>query len=243
MAINPETLPLGGGAPVSRSHTTSYMVAALGALLFCSALLNVAQFAQNRPGYQAISLGDSFNRVEEPRAVVANSALGRPYCDSGLVLKCVDEASIGSAAAAVVPEPAQPTPVQPAAAASSTPGENAVLPSVGVAKYCRKDTWLLSCLFYKADINDELTDWKSVKTECDREALCDGVNKYWTSDLWHISSSGEAPGCDPNLRDGNGTDASAFYKEGSKGWNLFKGDGSCREVDEWGNPATGASLA
>ena len=102
--------------------------------------------------------------------------------------------------------------------------------------YCRKDTWLLSCLFYKADINDELTDWRSVKAECDREPLCDGVNKYWTSDLWHISSSGEAPGCDASLMDGYGTDASAFYKEGSPGWNAYTADNSCHEVDEWGNP-------
>ena len=45
------------------------------------------------------------------------------------------------------------------------------------ARYCRKDTWLLSCLFYKADINDELTDWRSVKAECDRErcARCQQV--------------------------------------------------------------------
>jgi hypothetical protein len=106
----------------------------------------------------------------------------------------------------------------------------------GGDRYCRKDTWLLSCLFYKADVNDELTDWKSVKSECDREPLCDGVNKYWTSDLWHISSSGEAPGCDDSLSDGYGTDASAFYKENSPGWNVYTQDKSCREVDEWGNP-------
>lgn len=117
-----------------------------------------------------------------------------------------------------------------------SPGEDATMPAEGGARYCRKDTWLLSCLFYKADINDELTDWKSVKQECDREPLCDGVNKYWTSDLWHISSSGEAPGCDASLRDGYGTDASAFYKEGSPGWEMYQKDGSCHEVDEWGNP-------
>ena len=57
---------------------------------------------------------------------------------------------------------------------------------------------------------------KSVKQECDREPLCDGVNKYWTSDLWHISSSGEAPGCDVSLRDGYGTDASAFTRKGRR---------------------------
>ena len=53
---------------------------------------------------------------------------------------------------------------------------------------------------------------------------------------WHISSSGEAPGCDASLMDGYGTDASAFYKEGSPGWNAYTADNSCHEVDEWGNP-------
>ena len=120
--------------------------------------------------------------------------------------------------------------------AGTVPGRNAQTAASGGARYCRKDTWLLSCLFYKADIDDELTDWRSVKEECDREPLCDGVNKYWTSDLWHISSSGEAPGCDESLMDGYGTDASAFYKEGSPGWNAYTADNSCREVDEWGNP-------
>ena len=120
--------------------------------------------------------------------------------------------------------------------AGVVPGQDAVTPAEGGSRYCRKDTWLLSCLFYKADVNDELTDWRSVKQECDREPLCDGVNKYWTSDLWHISSSGEAPGCDASLMDGYGTDASAFYKEGSPGWNAYTADNSCHEVDEWGNP-------
>ena len=108
------------------------------------------------------------------------------------------------------------------------PGQDAVTPAEGGSRYCRKDTWLLSCLFYKADVNDELTDWRSVKQECDREPLCDGVNKYWTSDLWHISSSGTAPGCDETLRDGYGTDASAFYKEGTAAWDLYTRDGSPR---------------
>ena len=120
--------------------------------------------------------------------------------------------------------------------AGVVPGQDAVTPAEGGSRYCRKDTWLLSCLFYKADVNDELTDWRSVKQECDREPLCDGVNKYWTSDLWHISSSGTAPGCDETLRDGYGTDASAFYKEGTAAWDLYTRDGSCHEVDEWGNP-------
>jgi hypothetical protein len=115
----------------------------------------------------------------------------------------------------------------------------ATRPATGAARYCRKDTWLLSCLFYKANINDEATDWKHVKEECDGEFECDGVNKYWTSDLWHIGSSGNADGCDASLADGAGTDASAFYKEGSAGWRQYGpdgGDGSCKVVNTWGNP-------
>ena len=98
---------------------------------------------------------------------------------------------------------------------------------------------MLSCLFYKANINDEATDWKHVKEECDGEFECDGVNKYWTSDLWHVGSSGNANGCDASLADGTGTDASAFYKEGSAGWRQYGpdgGDGSCKVVNSWGNP-------
>ena len=112
------------------------------------------------------------------------------------------------------------------------------VPASGATRYCRKDTWLLSCLFYKANINDEATDWKHVKEECDGEFECDGVNKYWTSDLWHIASSGNAPGCDPSLDDGTGADASAFYKEGSTGWRMYgpDGDKSCTVVNAWGNP-------
>ena len=119
------------------------------------------------------------------------------------------------------------------------PGANLALnPATGPTRYCRKDTWLLSCLFYKANINDEATDWKHVKEECDGEFECDGINKYWTSDLWHIASSGNANGCDASLDDGAGTDASAFYKEGSAGWRRFgpEGDGSCKVVNIWGNP-------
>jgi hypothetical protein len=41
--------------------------------------------------------------------------------------------------------------------AGVVPGEDAEFPAEGGARYCRKDTWLLSCLFYKADISDELT--------------------------------------------------------------------------------------
>jgi len=253
MGVNPEELPLtmAGGAP-SPKHQTSYtLTATLGALLFVSALLNVAQFTQGRAGPVPINarLGDSYNQVVEPREV--DSSLGRPYCDTGLTLKCIDESSansmMGVNQGAVLPPAVGLGTGIPSPALgdeSMTPGENAEVhaPFAGVV-YCRKDTWLLSCLFYKADINDELTDWKSVKEECDREPLCDGVNKYWTSDLWHISSSGDAPGCDPNLRDGNGTDASAFYKQGSKGWNIFTSDGTCREVDEWGNPKAGSALS
>jgi len=118
-------------------------------------------------------------------------------------------------------------------------GLGALQPAMGATRYCRKDTWLLSCLFYKANINDEATDWKHVKEECDGEFECDGVNKYWTSDLWHIASSGNADGCDVSLMDGSGTDASAFYKEGSAGWHQYGptgGDGSCKIVNSWGNP-------
>lgn len=78
--------------------------------------------------------------------------------------------------------------------------------------------WLLLCLFYKVNINDEVMDWKYVKEECDGEFECDGVNKYWTSDLWYIGSSGNVNGCDVFLVDGIGIDVSVFYKEGSVGW-------------------------
>lgn len=236
------------------------------AIMFaCSALLNVAQFAGARsvPG---VALGASphlgwssaaarthaFARMEDPRP--------DGNCGAGLVHMCIDEASAANSATGAgssaalgkspersrVPRLGQDPSAEIVAAdmdatdtfeqAGFSPGEDATQPAEGGARYCRKDTWLLSCLFYKADVNDELTDWKSVKQECDREPLCDGVNKYWTSDLWHISSSGEAPGCDVSLRDGYGTDASAFYKEGSPGFEMYYKDGSCHEVDEWGNP-------
>lgn len=234
------------------SHVVSI---ALGVLLLCSCMLNVAQYTQGSPGHQSAKLGwgsfgprvHSFARMEDP--------LRDGRCNNGLVHMCIDEASAASSATAaamgVAPNNVRIARMGQSAAdiaiadqdgvdtnreSGMVPGEDATNPAVGGARYCRKDTWLLSCLFYKADVNDELTDWKSVKTECDREPLCDGVNKYWTSDLWHISSSGEAPGCDQNLRDGNGTDASAFYKEGSRGWLIYTRDGSCHEVDEWGNP-------
>mgnify|MGYP006133692681 CR=1 FL=1 len=266
---------------------TQVATVAMGALLFCSASLNVAQFVGSSraagaalgqaaaPGLgwgAAAPQTHAFARMEDP--------LQNGNCNNGLVHMCIDSASAASSAtaASLGQAPAEVAPavvpvtvatqvpgVDPAVAAAAVataaaandpasiaaadtdgvdtfveagvvPGQDAVVPAAGGARYCRKDTWLLSCLFYKADVNDELTDWKSVKQECDREPLCDGVNKYWTSDLWHISSSGEAPGCDDTLRDGYGTDASAFYKEGSPGWNVYTEDKSCHEVDEWGNP-------
>ena len=265
------------------NHTLSI---ALGVLLLCSAMLNVAQYAQ-RPG--AASLGQGWGMFPQqqmqmqqmpsrPQVNHIEDPLQDGRCNGGLVHMCVDEASavavsmgMGMGMGMAGPfqpmqpmqqmvqpmrqmgQPMQQMRPQPQSARSDVarmgqdmvhsggeaevgPREDAQFPAEGGVRYCRKDTWLLSCLFYKADVADELTDWKSVKAECDREPLCDGVNKYWTSDLWHISSSGEAPGCDENLRDGNGTDASAFYKEGSRGWLIYTRDGTCHEVDEWGNP-------
>ncbi len=188
------------------------------------------------------------------QASAANSATAAAATATAALGQAADPALIPAAAATTtLPAPATADPaggdgsVAAVAAADQdgvdtfveagvVPGQDAVTPAEGGSRYCRKDTWLLSCLFYKADVNDELTDWRSVKQECDREPLCDGVNKYWTSDLWHISSSGTAPGCDETLRDGYGTDASAFYKEGTAAWDLYTRDGSCHEVDEWGNP-------
>jgi len=236
------------GASAAEKRAPAASAVALGALLFCSASLNVAQFARAAAGADssASALGQGYApRVQPP--------LGNGNCAAGTVHACV-QAGPGAAGLGMAPVPAAATAgaaaadsvVAVAAAdadgvdsfveAGTVPGRNAQTAASGGARYCRKDTWLLSCLFYKADINDELTDWRSVKAECDREPLCDGVNKYWTSDLWHISSSGEAPGCDASLMDGYGTDASAFYKEGSPGWNAYTADNSCHEVDEWGNP-------
>ena len=221
---------------------------ALGALLFCSASLNVAQFARARAGGGDPSVASALGQGHAPRV---QPPLSNGNCAAGTTHACVQ----AGAAAGLGMAPAAPAATAGAALADpasvaradvdgvdsfveagTVPGRNAQTAASGGARYCRKDTWLLSCLFYKADIDDELTDWRSVKEECDREPLCDGVNKYWTSDLWHISSSGEAPGCDESLMDGYGTDASAFYKEGSPGWNAYTADNSCREVDEWGNP-------
>ena len=222
---------------------------ALGALLFCSASLNVAQFARARAAGGDPSVASALGQGYAPRV---QPLLGNGNCAAGTMHACVQAgAAAGLGMAPMAPAGAAgAAAVDPAAAvaaadvdgvdsfveAGTVPGRNAQTAASGGARYCRKDTWLLSCLFYKADIDDELTDWRSVKEECDREPLCDGVNKYWTSDLWHISSSGEAPGCDESLMDGYGTDASAFYKEGSPGWNAYTADNSCREVDEWGNP-------
>ena len=254
-----------GSVPPAPRTTSQTATTIMGIMFACSALLNVAQFAGARsvPG---VALGASphlgwssaaarthaFARMEDPRP--------DGNCGAGLVHMCIDEASAANSATGAgssaalgtspersrVPRLGQDPSAEIVAAdmdatdtfeqAGFSPGEDATQPAEGGARYCRKDTWLLSCLFYKADVNDELTDWKSVKQECDREPLCDGVNKYWTSDLWHISSSGEAPGCDVSLRDGYGTDASAFYKEGSPGFEMYYKDGSCHEVDEWGNP-------
>lgn len=229
MAFDPETLPLGGAVPAPKSQGPSYtLVAVLSALLFCSAALNVAQFSR---GQQAL-----------------RPLLGDASCDQGSKLMCVPEEDVAlpqeqleAVAETGSADSNNVLPTFEESAPSVSPGDAAQEPAVvqGTPKYCRKDTWLLSCLFYKADINDELTDWKSVKAECDREPLCDGVNKYWTSDLWHISSSGNADGCDKALQDGHGADASAFYKEGSDGYKVFTSDGSCHEVDEWGNPVSG----
>ena len=154
------------------------------------------------------------------QASAANSATAAAATATAALGQAADPALIPAAAATTtLPAPATADPaggdgsVAAVAAADQdgvdtfveagvVPGQDAVTPAEGGSRYCRKDTWLLSCLFYKADVNDELTDWRSVKQECDREPLCDGVNKYWTSDLWHISSSGTAPGCDETLRDG-----------------------------------------
>ena len=120
--------------------------------------------------------------------------------------------------------------------AGVVPGQDAVTPAEGGSRYCRKDTWLLSCLFYKADVSRRAGRIGGASSRVRPRAAVRRRQQYWTSDLWHISSSGTAPGCDETLRDGYGTDASAFYKEGTAAWDLYTRDGSCHEVDEWGNP-------
>jgi hypothetical protein len=178
------------------SRPVSYVVSvALGVMLLCSAVLNVAQYAGAggaagaAPGQMA-KLGwgsfgprtHTFARMEDPQRD------GR--CNNGLVHMCIDEASAASSATAAAASlggdnnggdggggSVRIAKMGQSADGGFTPGEDAVQPAEGGARYCRKDTWLLSCLFYKADVNDELTDWKSVKSECDREPLCDGVNK------------------------------------------------------------------
>lgn len=244
---------------------TKFVIGALSAALLASVGLNATQYAnamvkQNAYETEA-ALGSSRFAVEAPRGLTKAShdkACG--HAPTAMSLMCVGErdtsrgawrsmAALGQAAGeqqqpgASMTEEMQAD--QQAIAdsgavnlASAGDGNFALHPASGSVRYCRKDTWLLSCLFYKANINDEATDWKHVKEECDGEFECDGVNKYWTSDLWHIASSGNADGCDVSLLDGSGTDASAFYKEGSAGWHQYgpSGDGSCKIVNTWGNP-------
>lgn len=220
---------LGRGA---RGTSASRLVGVLACALAASLAMNGMQYASRARAERGgeVGLGNGRFALAAPRGVsraARDEACGHAPRFS---LMCVGEredrgawrsnAMLGQAA-------------DPAAGASL-----ALNPATGPTRYCRKDTWLLSCLFYKANINDEATDWKHVKEECDGEFECDGINKYWTSDLWHIASSGNANGCDGTLDDGEGTDASAFYKEGSAGWRRFgpEGDGSCKVVNIWGNP-------
>lgn len=212
-----------GGARRASSRATIAIAALSGALL-ASCGLNVTQYASSRGVTNAAALGVSLAAPKGLSREARDAACGGA---SSFSLMCVgqhggaNEARLGSWRA------------------SAAALGDAQHPATGPTRYCRKDTWLLSCLFYKANINDEATDWRHVKEECDGEIECDGVNKYWTSDLWHIASSGNADGCDASLSDGKGTDASSFYKEGSSGWRAYAaeagGDGSCKVVNEWGN--------
>jgi len=208
------------------SARASIAIAALTGALFASCALNAGQYARARAGTGlegasalGVSLAAPRGLSRETRDVACG---GSPR----LSLMCVGQSGSTSRAS------------EGKWRASAALGD-AMVPASGPTRYCRKDTWLLSCLFYKANINDEAVDWRHVKEECDGELECDGVNKYWTSDLWHIASSGNAPGCDASLGDGKGTDASSFYKEGSSGWRAYAaeagGDGSCKLVNEWGN--------
>ena len=178
--LNPCRIQAGTTPGVSAaSRAPAASAVAMGALLFCSASLNVAQFARAAAGADpsASALGQGYApRVQPP--------LGNGNCAAGTVHACV-QAGPGAAGLGMAPVPAAVT--AGAAAADSAarwrrgcrrrglvrgggdgPGRNAQTAASG-ARGRRKDTWLLSCLFYKADINDELTDWRSVKAECDRE--------------------------------------------------------------------------
>ena len=91
-----------------------------------------------------------------------------------------------------------------------------------------------SCLFYKADINDELPDWRSpasaTASRCARQSQVLDLGP-----TWHISSSGEVARVRRELDGRYGTDASAFYKAGSPGWNAYTAKTLARrEVDEGG---------
>jgi hypothetical protein len=166
------------GVSAAEKRAPAASAVALGALLFCSASLNVAQFARAAAGADssASALGQGYApRVQPP--------LGNGNCAAGTVHACV-QAGPGAAGLGMAPVPAAATAGAAAAdsvaavaaadadgvdsfvEAGTVPGRNAQTAASGGARYCRKDTWLLSCLFYKADINDELTDWRSVKAEC-----------------------------------------------------------------------------
>lgn len=207
------------------------MLGALAGALVASLAVNASQYARGRERMRGeAELGDSRFALAAPRGLSRETHAEACGHASRFSLMCVGEREERRGSWRSLALLGQAAPAQPE--------KFAQLPATGAKRYCRKDTWLLSCLFYKSNINDEATDWKRVKEECDGEFECDGINKYWTSDLWHIASSGNAGGCDAQLDDGSGTDASAFYKEGSAGWRRFgpEGDGSCKVVNMWGNP-------
>ena len=235
-----------------RGSNARRTIGALSGALVASLALNGAQYARGRGWTSSeAALGSSRFALAAPRGLTRDAHLDACGHASKFSLMCVgerEERGSWRSIAMLGQEPMQQFGQEMAADAAAMAQSGAVdlaaaahaqVPASGATRYCRKDTWLLSCLFYKANINDEATDWKHVKEECDGEFECDGVNKYWTSDLWHIGSSGNANGCDASLADGTGTDASAFYKEGSAGWRQYGpdgGDGSCKVVNSWGNP-------
>ena len=237
----------------SRGTNARRTIGALSGALVASLALNGAQYARGKGWTSSeAALGSSRFALAAPRGLTRDAHLDACGHASKFSLMCVgerEERGAWRSIAMLGQEPMQQFGQEMAADAAAMAQSGAVdlaaatphaqVPASGATRYCRKDTWLLSCLFYKANINDEATDWKHVKEECDGEFECDGVNKYWTSDLWHIGSSGNANGCDASLADGAGTDASAFYKEGSAGWRQYGpdgGDGSCKVVNSWGNP-------